>query len=229
MKRILLVDDDQDIFNLVKVALSDEHNLIWAEDLTKGREIFKTDEFDLIILDEMLPDGRGSEFCYYIKQILKKTYLPIVMLTSRAELENKLNAFESGADDYITKPFEALEFKARIQARLRAVQTGDVNIMFKGDLRFDLSRQALSLELSGISNRVDLTPIEFKILYLLAKQEGAVMSRDQILVKIWGENNHVVDRTVDQHISKVRKKLDHSQYTIKSAHGKGYRFIKERD
>ena len=114
-------------------------------------------------------------------------------------------------------------------ARLRTSHSGDVNIMVKGDLRFDLSTQALSLELSGIANVIDMTPIEFKILYLMAKQEGTVMSREMILVEIWGDSNHVVDRTVDQHISKVRKKLTQSQYTIKSAHGKGYRFVKERD
>jgi len=229
MKKILVVDDDQDIFNLVNAALSSDYSLTWASNISKAREEFNKEEYDFIILDEMLPDGRGTEFCHYIKQDLKRPDLPIVMLTSQKELENKLTAFESGADDYVTKPFEPLELKARIQARLRTSHAGEANIMVKGDLRFDLSTQALSLELSGVANAVDLTPIEFKILYLMAKQEGTVMSREVILTEIWGKNNYVVDRTVDQHISKIRKKIGQSQYTIKSAHGKGYRFLKERD
>ena len=101
--------------------------------------------------------------------------------------------------------------------------------MVKGDLRFDLSTQALSLEMSGVATPVEMTPIEFKILYFMAKQEGTVMSREVILTEIWGKSNFVVDRTVDQHISKIRKKIGPSQYTIKSSHGKGYRFLKERD
>jgi DNA-binding response OmpR family regulator len=229
MKKILVVDDDQDIFNLVNSSLSSEYDLTWAPDIAKAREEFSKDEFDFIILDEMLPDGRGSEFCHYVKQELKRPDLPIVMLTSQKELENKLNAFESGADDYITKPFEPLELKARIQARLRTSHSGEANIMVKGDLRFDLSTQALSLEMSGVATLVEMTPIEFKILYLMAKKEGTVMSREVILTEIWGKSNFVVDRTVDQHISKIRKKIGPSQYTIKSSHGKGYRFLKERD
>lgn len=229
MKKILVVDDDQDIFNLVNSSLNAEYALTWASDISKAREEFGKEEFDFIILDEMLPDGRGSEFCHYVKQELKRPDLPIVMLTSQKELENKLNAFESGADDYITKPFEPLELKARIQARLRTSHSGEANIMVKGDLRFDLSTQALSLEMSGVATPVDMTPIEFKILYLMAKQEGTVMSREVILTEIWGKSNFVVDRTVDQHISKIRKKIGPSQYTIKSSHGKGYRFLKERD
>ncbi len=229
MKKILVVDDDQDIFNLVHASLSAEYDLTWASDINSARSEFSKEEFDFIILDEMLPDGRGSEFCHYVKQELKRPDLPIVMLTSQKELENKLNAFQSGADDYITKPFEPLELKARIQARLRTSHSGEANIMVKGDLRFDLSTQALSLEISGVATPVDMTPIEFKILYLMAKQEGTVMSREVILTEIWGKSNFVVDRTVDQHISKIRKKISPSQYTIKSSHGKGYRFLKERD
>ncbi|MFT6069272.1 MAG: DNA-binding response OmpR family regulator [Bacteriovoracaceae bacterium] len=229
MKKILVVDDDQDIFNLVHASLSADYDLTWASDISSARSEFSKEEFDFIILDEMLPDGRGSEFCHYVKQELKRPDLPIVMLTSQKELENKLNAFQSGADDYITKPFEPLELKARIQARLRTSHSGEANIMVKGDLRFDLSTQALSLEISGVATPVDMTPIEFKILYLMAKQEGTVMSREVILTEIWGKSNFVVDRTVDQHISKIRKKIGPSQYTIKSSHGKGYRFLKERD
>lgn len=229
MKKILIVDDDQDIFNLINAALGQEYELTWASNIADAREEFSKVEYDFIILDEMLPDGRGTEFCHHVKQDLKRPDLPIVMLTSQKELENKLNAFESGADDYVTKPFEPLELKARIQARLRTSHSGEANIMVKGDLRFDLSTQALSLEISGIANQVDLTPIEFKILYFMAKDEGNIFSREVILTEIWGKNNYVVDRTVDQHISKIRKKISSSQYTIKSAHGKGYRFLKERD
>ena len=148
------------------------------------------------------------------------------MLTSKKELKDKLTAFNSGADDYVIKPFEPLELLARAQARLRdnASEIAEGSEITRGDLDLDLTTQGVVLNKNNEKIKLDLTPIEFKILYFLSKVPGDVYNRRDILKNVWGENNHVIERTVDQHISKLRKKLDNSAYTIKSLHKQGYLF-----
>ena len=227
MKKILLIDDDMDIHNVVRHALTDQFDLESVYDLKTAELKLGKEEFDLIILDEMLPDGRGTDFCFKVKKDLGKEHLPLIMLTQRRDLVDKLTAFNSGADDYVIKPFEPLELLARINARLRIQGSSESNSFVKGDLEFDLTTQGLILNRGEEATTIVLTPIEFKILYLMAKKEGQVFSRDAILEAIWGNDKHVVDRTVDQHISKVRKRSKDSQYTVKASHGLGYAFLKD--
>ena len=186
MKKILIIDDDQDVLALLRHTLSREFELTFAETISDGEGQVSRSEFDLIVLDEVLPDGLGSELCQRIKNTQGKETIPVVMLTQRKELKDKLNAFDAGADDYIRS-------------------------------------QVLNLvDGEGNEKEIALTPIEFKILYHLSKEEGVVRSRAELLELVWGKNQNVIDRTVDQHVSKLRKKIEESRMTVKSLHKKGY-------
>ncbi len=227
MKKVLLVDDDLDIHNIIKHALQGEYNVLAAENLSQGAQVILEHEIDLIVLDEGLPDGSGTAFCYKLKNEMGRKRIPILMLTKRQELKDKIMAFNSGADDYIVKPFEPLELLARVNARLRDIEEQNDNLHYYGDLELDLTLQRLSIRKGTEEIPVEMTPIEFKILYQLTLRDSRVMSREDILNTVWGKNSVVSDRTVDQHISKIRKKLGASNYTIKSSHGQGYLLIKE--
>lgn len=222
MKKILVIDDDSDVLALVKHTLSREFDVTFAEEISLGEGLIVREEFDLIILDEVLPDGLGSELCQRIKNTSGKESLPVIMLTQRKELKDKLNAFDAGADDYVSKPFEPLELLARVHARLRVAGNSGSNVLEREDLKLELTAQALHLVKDGKEEEVLLTPIEFKLLYQLAKDEGVVKSRADLLEAVWGKNQNVIDRTVDQHISKLRKKIEGSRMTVKSLHKKGY-------
>ncbi len=228
-KKIILIDDDYDIHDLIRHTLSKEFELSYAEYLNEGESLIKKNHFDLLILDETLPDGRGSELCHKLKKELDFKDLQIIMLTQRKDLKDKLNAFDAGADDYISKPFEPLELLARINARLRGTTGTHGNLLEKYDLKLELTTQALSIKNSGNDQWEDiaLTPIEFKILYQLIKDEGVVKSRNELLESVWGKGQNVIDRTVDQHVSKLRKKLTPSVMTVKSLHKKGYLLAEE--
>lgn len=222
MKKILIIDDDQDVLALLRHTLSREFELTFAETISDGEGQISRNEFDLIVLDEVLPDGLGSELCQRIKNTQGKESIPVVMLTQRKELKDKLNAFDAGADDYISKPFEPLELLARVHARLRS-NSGAGNILEREDLRLEITSQVLNLvDGEGNEKEIALTPIEFKILYHLSKEEGVVRSRAELLELVWGKNQNVIDRTVDQHVSKLRKKIEESRMTVKSLHKKGY-------
>ncbi len=223
MKKILVIDDDQDILALVKHTLSREFEVTFAEYIADAEALISRNEFDLIVLDEILPDGLGSELCQRIKNTTGKEALPVIMLTQRKELKDKLNAFDAGADDYISKPFEPLELLARVHARLRVINGSTSSTLEREDLKLEVTAQSLHLvSESGTEEEVALTPIEFKILYHLAKEEGVVRSRSELLETVWGKNQNVIDRTVDQHVSKLRKKIENSRLTVKSLHKKGY-------
>jgi len=227
-KKIILIDDDYDIYDLISHLLSKEFDLSYAEYLNEGEALIKKNQYDIVILDETLPDGRGSELCHKLKNELDLQDIQIIMLTQRKDLKDKLNAFDAGADDYISKPFEPLELLARINARLRGAST-NVNLLEKYDLKLELTTQTLLVENRESSQweDVSLTPIEFKILYQLIKDDGVVKSRVELLESVWGKGQNVIDRTVDQHISKLRKKLGPSKMTVKSLHKKGYLLVEE--
>lgn len=218
-KKIILIDDDYDVHTLVRHTLAREFDLVCFDNIQEGEAQISADTFDLIILDESLPDGSGTELCKRIKSDRGRGDCPVIMLTQNKELKDKLNAFDSGADDYVPKPFEPLELLARVNARLRDGGAGS-SILERGDLKLDLTSQSVVIQ--GHNEDPSLTPIEFKILYQLALEEGRICSRQDLLESVWGKNQNVIERTVDQHVSKLRKKLEPSSFTVKSLHKKGY-------
>lgn len=222
---ILLIDDDSEIQRLLEAVLTPTYALFHVDSLRQGRDFLSRTLPDLILLDDELPDGRGLEMFQSLKHLEGAHETPILMLTKRGAVENKVAAFELGAEDYITKPFEPLEVLARVQLRLKHKKGTGVAQRFD-DLELDVPMSKAYLLVGENRNEIEMTPIEFKILYLLASRRGEVLTRRDILNEVWGKSQHVIERTVDQHVSKIRKKIQDSSFTVRSAHGRGYAFVK---
>ncbi len=224
MKSILLVDDSKEIFTMVSRAVEAIADLKWVENLESARKVLKTETYDLILLDIELPDGNGVDLCTEINAI--DTHMPVFFLTSHEGLSDKVLGFSAGADDYITKPFAPLELKARVEAKFKK---GDLakkaaDILKWEELKINKSRQEVHILESGNFEKVDLTALEFKLLMYFANKPFEVIHRDEILDKLWGEDVHVYARSVDTHVSKLRKKLGSVAHIIESVHGAGYKF-----
>jgi len=222
---ILLIDDDSEIRRLLEAVLTPTYALFHVDSLRHAQDFLERKHPDLILLDDELPDGRGIEIFPRLKKFDQTLKTPILMLTKKGAVENKVAAFELGAEDYITKPFEPLEVLARVQLRLRTIKPTSAPQRFD-DLELDVPMSKAYLLAGEKRNEIEMTPIEFKILYLLASRRGEVLSRRDILKEVWGSGQHVIERTVDQHVSKIRKKIQESSFTVRSAHGRGYAFVK---
>lgn len=222
---ILLIDDDSEIHRLLEAVLTPNYALFHVDSLKQARDFLARNLPDLILLDDELPDGRGIELFASLQKREGEKESPILMLTKRGAVENKVAAFELGAEDYITKPFEPLEVLARVQLRLRHKKGPSLPQRFD-DLELDVPMSKAYLLAGEKRNEIEMTPIEFKILYLLASRKGEVLTRSDILKEVWGTSQHVIERTVDQHVSKIRKKIQDSSFTVRSAHGRGYAFVK---
>jgi DNA-binding response OmpR family regulator len=226
MHSILLVEDSTDSFNLVKRSLGGIQ-IEWARTLADASRILQRKTFDLILLDVMLPDGDGFRLCSILQTDDKLKTIPVVFLTAKNAVSDKVLGFSVGADDFLTKPFDPLELKARVDARLRKRDREKVeaDIVRLGEIEINKSTQKVHMMTNGQNEEVDLTPIEFKLLLFLSKEVNKVHSRDEILNAVWGESIHVYSRSVDTHVSKLRKKLGDKASYIESAHGAGYRFV----
>lgn len=231
MHKILLVDDSTDSRNLVQRALGNSLHFEWAKDLKEAKEVLEKHQFDLILLDIMLPDGDGYQLCSILQTSSQFKNIPVIFLTGKTSVTDKVLGLSVGADDYITKPFEPLELKARVDARLRKKDRDktESDIVKYGDVEINRNTQKVHIYDQGQSKNVDLTPIEFKLLLFLSKELNKVYGREEILSAIWGNDIHVYNRSVDTHISKLRKKLGPKANYIESVHGSGYRFTIEKD
>jgi DNA-binding response OmpR family regulator len=227
MKQILLVEDSQEIFHIVRSALDNLGRLVWAPNVATARKEVSSKDFDLVLLDVELPDGSGYDFCQELTASPKGKRTPILFLTAHSEMSEKLMGFSAGGDDYITKPFSPLELKARVEARLRTIS----QLKVEGDsyrwqeLELLKSKQQVLLYTKDGQEISDLTSIEFKMMMLFAQRPEEVVLRDEILNEVWGEDVHVYSRSVDTHVSKLRKKLGPHSELIESVHGRGYRFV----
>jgi DNA-binding response OmpR family regulator len=229
-RRILVVDDDVKTVELVKLYLNrDGYKVYTAYEGTSALELARQSHPDLIVLDLMLPGCDGLEICRTLKN---ETDVPIIMLTARTTEEDKLTGLGLGADDYVTKPFSPRELAARVRAVLRrlpeeTLQRGPAE-MKRGELVLNfLKREAY------ISGRpLKLTPIEFKLLGVLARETGRVFSREQLIEMVFGFDFEGFDRTVDVHILNLRRKIEpdpsHPAF-IKTVYGAGYKFIGRQD
>jgi DNA-binding response OmpR family regulator len=225
MKKLILVEDSKEIFTLVKQAIGFMADITWVETIELARLELKNKEFDLVLLDVELPDGNGIEFCSEIQS--KSPMLPIFILTSHSDLSDKVLGFSAGADDYIVKPFNPLELKARIEAKFRKTDiVKDLSDHLSwNELQIDKSSQEVRILNNDKFEVVELTALEFKLLMYFATRFNKVISRDDILNDIWGEDVHVYARSVDTHVSKLRKKLGPVSHIIESIHGAGYKFM----
>ena len=219
MKRILIVEDDEDIASIEKDYLEVSGYQVTVEiNGTKGLTEALSGEYDLILLDIMLPKMDGFEVCQAIREF---SDMPIVMLTAKGDDMDKILGLEYGADDYITKPFNILEVKARIKAIMRRtsgnkekkVNSSEIN---KGDLRLDMDSRRLFI----LGREVNLTAKEFDLLELLVKNENKVYSRDDLLGLVWGKDYPGDVRTVDVHVRRLREKIEANPSEPKYVHTK---------
>jgi len=223
-KTILLIEDSKEIYQMVNQALSRMANIHWGSSLEEGRALLKEHHVDLLLLDLELPDGNGIELCEELQS--SHPELPIFLLTANDQLSDKVLGFSAGADDYITKPFNSLELKARIEAKLKKLDLllKSSDILDWNEITINKSSQTLKVLTDGEWESVELTALEFKLLMYFAINEGKVLNREDILDEIWGQDVHVYSRSVDTHVSKLRKKLLGASEVIESVHGVGYKF-----
>ncbi|MBV1819517.1 response regulator transcription factor [Anaerosalibacter bizertensis] len=204
--KILIVDDEKLFVKGLKYSLEqDDYIIETAFDGKEAIEKVKKKRYDLIILDLMLPGIDGLEVCQKIRQ---DSQVPIIMLTARGEDINKILGLEYGADDYLTKPFNILELKARIKAILRRVNMKSTNITDQVIQIDDFKINTLGRKLTIHGNEVNLTAKEFDLLLLLASNPGKVFTREELLETIWGYEYFGDLRTVDVHIRRLREKIE---------------------
>lgn len=225
-EKILIIEDEEDLVKGLRLNLKDEgYQVAWASDGEQGLlQVFK-EKPDLILLDIMLPKKDGLEICRELRE--KKITIPIIMLTAKGEEIDKVVGLEIGADDYITKPFSVRELLARIKAHLRREERGArsiPDIFTFGDVEIDFNH----LKVKRKDREWDLTSLEAEVLKYFLSRPGEVVKRDDLLDRVWGYERFPTTRTIDNHILKLRKKIEEDPSRpryILSVYGEGYRFV----
>ncbi len=225
-EKILIIEDEEDLVKGLKLNLADEgYEVDFALNGKEGLEKALNEKPDLILLDIMLPGMNGLEICKELRQ--KKLDIPILMLTARGEEIDKVIGLEIGADDYISKPFSIRELLARVKAHLRREHRGSEAVppvVQLETVKIDFGHYKV---IRG-GDETDLTSLEVDVLRYLIEQNGKVVSRDDLLDKIWGYEKFPTTRTIDNHILKLRKKIEldpnHPRHIL-TVYGGGYRFV----
>jgi DNA-binding response OmpR family regulator len=222
MARILIVEDEPDLALGLELDLADEgHTVEVARDGEAGARRASEGAFDLVLLDVMLPLRDGLEVCRGLRRAGIRT--PVLMLTARAQEADKVLGLDTGADDYVTKPFSPRELRARVRALLRRTAVEEPSVHRVGECEDDLARA----EVRRGGERSDLTAIELKMVQAFLGSGGRVLTRAQIIDRVWGEGVFVTDRVVDTHVVKLRRKLERDPAAprhVVSVRGLGYRF-----
>ncbi len=214
MMKILVVEDDESISNLIRINLVAEgYKCICALDGKTGADYIEKDYFDLILLDIMLPEVNGYELLEYIRPI----GTPVIFLTAKNEVDDRIRGLKLGADDYITKPFQVGELLARVEALLRRYGKTNNRITF-ADVEIDMDSRTVRKD----GKSVDLTIKEFDLLVELIQNKNVALYRERLYEKVWGEPYVGDTRTLDSHIQRLRRKLDWDKY-IKTVFRIGYR------
>ena len=219
---VLVIEDEADVLELVRYNLDKAgFRVLVARDGRGGLEKARTEIPDLIVLDLMLPAMSGEDVCRELKTGAATSAIPVIMLTAKAQPEERIAGLELGADDYVAKPFSPRELVLRVQGilrRLRALGAGDT-LAFGP---FELDRGTFEVRLEG--GRLELTSIEFKLIAALMEKRGAPMSRVDLLRDVWGYRNPIDSRTVDTHMRRLRAKLGAYADCLATVRGEGYCF-----
>lgn len=225
--KILVVDDEKNIVDVVKAYLEKEgFKVVTATDGEAALHIFNKENIHLIVLDLMLPKITGEEICSKVRAV---SSVPIIMLTAKAEEDERIEGISIGADDYLTKPFSARELVVRVKALLRRAYRedapmADILIFKDGDLEVDIKKVVVRKKGSMVS----LTSNEFKVLSVLIANPGQVFSRDQLVEKAFGMDYEGFDRTIDTYVKNIRQKIEDNPKEpnyIVTIYGMGYKFI----
>lgn len=228
MKQLLLIEDDAGlVFTLTDRLIAAGYGVATALDGVAGLKQALQNVVDCIILDVMLPEKNGFDVCRELRQ--KGVFTPILMLTARGQTDDKVTGLKLGADDYLTKPFEAAELLARLEALIRRkdlnTQTSHPTYEF-GDVRVDV--RGMTVFRGGMT--VEMSAKEFQLLHYFIEQKGKTLSRDEILNNVWGYDATPTTRTVDTHVAWLRQKLEPNppepRYIL-TAYGVGYKFVEE--
>lgn len=218
--KILVVDDDSGISEMLKIMLEREgFEPIVVDDGLKAVEVAAQEEFDLILLDLMLPGLGGVDVCRTIRET---STVPIIMLTAKTDTVDVVLGLESGADDYVTKPFKPKELVARVRARLRRQETGPSEKIEVGDLVIDVPGHAVFRN----NEEIPLTPLEFDLLHALASRPKQVFTREELLEKVWGYQHSSDTRLVNVHVQRLRSKIEQdpeNPQIVLTVRGVGYK------
>lgn len=221
--KVLIVDDDENICELLRMYIEkDGFDIAIANDGPEAIEKFNDSPFDLVLLDVMLPGMDGYQICQELRRI---SAVPIIMLTAKDEVFDKVLGLELGADDYIVKPFDVKEVVARVKAVLR--RSSPSNDVKEEEVSYDnISINLATYELNLAGKAVDAPPKEMELLYYLAANPNRVFTRNQLLDKVWGFDYYGDSRTVDVHIKRIREKLEgvSDKWELKTVWGVGYKF-----
>ena len=222
--RILIFEDELPMRRALQDCLSHQgYRVLTASNGIEGLDTALKEKPDLALLDVMMPEMNGFDVCVSLRQTGIR--MPVLMLTAKGEIQDRVHGLDAGADDYLIKPFSTDELLARVRALLRRHQFSEAPTTLQlGEVRVDLARQETTLNGSSL----DLTAREYAMLRLLTQAEGAPVSRDQFLDQVWGFTSFPSTRTVDTHIMQLRKKIEshpEEPHWIQTAHGMGYRLI----
>jgi two-component system phosphate regulon response regulator PhoB len=223
MHRILIVEDEQDIADLIGFnLLRHGFEVLKAHDGIAGTEIALRERPDLIVLDLMLPGRDGYAVFRELRRDSRTATIPVIMLTARAQTEDRIQGLEAGADDYLTKPFSPKELILRVQAILKRAEAPPGSVDFShGPFRFDKTSLKFYLE----NEPAELTSTEFKLLLFLCERAGKPQDRNDLLRTVWGYSDSAHSRTLDTHMKRLRQKLgDHGSW-IETVRGIGYRVV----
>lgn len=221
---VLVVDDERAIRDMVCMSLEKAgYQCLEASDAHKAESLLREQQPDIILLDWMMPGISGVDFARKLRHQEQTRLVPIIMLTAKTEEEDIIRGLQSGADDYLTKPFSTRELLARMQALLRrCLPASDMEILESGGLTLNVS----SHRVSHRDQSIELGPTEFRLLKFLMENPERVFSREQLLNHVWGNSVYVEDRTIDVHIRRLRKALEPTSHDklVQTVRGSGYRF-----
>ncbi len=224
-RKVLVVDDEEDVTDLLDYnlrALGYEVKVINDPLLIMG--VARNFQPDLILLDIMMPEITGLQICRMLRSDNTMKQIPVIFLTARGEAEDRIKGLETGADDYICKPFDIREVLLRVQTifKRNVLGGGDAQKILKvGDVEIDIEKYRLSVN----GKYIELTATEFRLLRLLISRKGRVQSRENLLVNVWNYESDIETRTVDTHIRRLREKLGKSGDIIETVRGVGYRIV----
>ena len=228
MNRILMIEDDLRLASMVRAYLAQAGFVVAvAEDATRGMAQLERSSWDLVLLDLMLPDGDGLDVC---RRIRAQSGVPVIMVTARGDITDRIVGLEMGADDYLAKPFEPRELLARIRAvlRRRGERRDDGSILRFGRLEIDGAARQARLDTRPVS----LTSRQFDLLSALAQRAGRVLSRDQLADVVGSDGGEAVDRSIDVHVARIRAAIEddpHAPRRIITVRGAGYVFARAQD
>ncbi len=228
-KRVLVVDDEIDVTELVSYHLRSRGlEVQTVNDPTGSLAAARAFRPDLVVLDVMMPDLNGFQICRLLRADPALARIPVIFLTARAEESDRIQGLETGADDYVVKPFSVRELGLRIQGILRRADgVGDAatpRVLRAGSIELDIDRHEVRVQ----GGSVDLTATEFKLLRLLLERRGRVQTREHLLLNVWNYETEIETRTVDTHVRRLREKLGAEADWIETIRGVGYRLAERR-